>query len=108
MKHKLNSFIAGFCCSLAIFTAPAWADNDIDIVGRVKSKTANSIVVNSAGRAIKIVVTPMTKIEAEYHRGSHDYDRRISLHNIRNGEWVKVEAIPNKNSYLAKEIEVRR
>lgn len=110
MKRTLKNLLAGFCLAVTsvAVTTPALADDDFDIYGRVKSKTSNSIVVNSNGRTIKVQVTPMTKIEAEYHRGGDDYDRRISLSNIRVGEPVKIEAYRRGNQYVAEDIEVRR
>ena len=111
MQRFLKNIFAGLCFATATtITTPALAD--YDIVGQVKAITPSSITVDTMGTPVTIMVTPMTDIEAEYKSGPFDYDRRISLSDIKVGEWVKIDAIPQgmptNIKYVAEDIEVRR
>lgn len=107
MKKSLKTLLAGICMAVST-TAMA----DYDIIGQVKAITPSSITVDSMGTSITVGVTPMTKVEAEYHTGPFDYDMHIALSDIKVGEWVKIDAIPQgmppNTQYIAEDIEVRR
>lgn len=113
MKKFFKNIFAGFCLATATTLAtPALADFDVDIIGQVKAVTPSSITVDNMGTPVTVMVTPMTDIEAEYKTGPFDYDRRIPLSDIKVGEWVKIDAIPQgmppNTKYVAEDIEVRR
>ena len=99
-----------FVCALAAtavaaFSTPALADFDFDVMGQVTAVSPQSITVDSMGRSITVSLFPYVEVEVE-RRG---YDYHTSVHDIRVGEWVKMEVIPmGQGQYMAKEIEIYR
>ncbi len=95
------------CAALAV-SAPAWADFDFDVIGQVTAVTPQGITLNSMGKTMEIMVSPITEIEVE-KRGFFEYDYHISLGQIQVGDWAKVEVIPTgQNQFMAKDIEIVR
>lgn len=92
----------------AVLSAPAFADADFDVIGQVTHVQATVLTIDRMGEPMSMLVTPITKIEVE-RRGLVDYDYRIPLSEIKVGEWVKAEVLPQgNNQFIAKEIEVVR
>lgn len=113
MKKNIKTLLAGLClATTSLMATPALADFDVDIIGQVTAVTPSSITVDNMGTPVTVTVTPMTDIEAEYKSGPFDYDRRIALSDIKVGEWVKIDAIPQGTppnvKYVAEDIDVRR
>lgn len=113
MQKFLKNIFVGLCfATTATIATPALADFDVDIIGQVTAVTPSSITVDNMGTPVTVTVTPMTDIEAEYKSGPFDYDRRIALSDIKVGEWVKIDAIPQGTppnvKYVAEDIDVRR
>lgn len=115
MKN-LKTLFAGICVAIASISASTsvLAQN---FDGRVRAIRPNLIVVDHDRRTTNIRVDSRTRITADYrnnkhfdHRGGrHDNrDKRISLSNIRSGEWVRVNADRRGRDYVANHIEVRR
>lgn len=102
-----NKTCAAFL-SAVCFSMPALADIDFDVMGQIKEVTNDSVTIDKMGQPMKIMVTPITKIEVE-RRGLVEYDYNISLSDVKVGEWAKIEVIPQgQNQFMAKEIEIVR
>ena len=94
--------------SVAAFASPALADIDFDVIGQVTAIEATTITIDRLGQPMTMLVTPITKIEVE-RRGLMEYDYLIPLSEIKVGEWIKAEVLPQgNNQFIAKEIEVVR
>ncbi len=90
------------------FSTPALADYDFDVVGQITAVNPQGITLNSMGKSMEIMVTPITEIEVE-RRGFFEYDYHISLGQVQVGDWAKVEVVPTgQNQFMAKEIEIVR
>lgn len=90
------------------FSTPALADYDFDVVGQIAAVNPQGITLNSMGKSMEIMVTPITEIEVE-RRGFFEYDYHISLGQVQVGDWAKVEVVPTgQNQFMAKEIEIVR
>ena len=105
--HNVKKSLVG-AAAVFLFSAPAWADYDFDVVGQITAVTPQGISLNTMGKTMEIMVTPITEIEVE-KRGFFEYDYHISLGQIQVGDWAKVEVIPTgPNQFMAKDIEIVR
>ena len=103
LKKSLVAFLGA-----AVLSAPALADFDFDVIGPVTSLTETTMTIDRMGQPMTMLVTPITKIQVE-RRGLMEYDYLIPLSEIKVGEWVKAEVLPQgNNQFIAKEIEVVR
>ena len=99
--------VLGFLCG-AFLASPAFADFDFDVMGQITEVTENSITIDKMGQPMKIIVTPITKIEVE-KRGLVEYDYKIPLSGVKVGDWAKIEVLPQgNNQFMAKDIEIVR
>lgn len=83
------------------------AGNEIDIKGNIMTidPANHTLMVMSKRGNMPIFVAPYTKIKGD-DCGIFGQDTRMSFAQIRQGMYAKIEAIPNGNALLAKEIEV--
>ncbi len=104
LKKSLVAFLGA-----AAIAAPALAaDFDFDVIGPVTAVEATTLTIDRMGQPFTMLVTPITKIEVE-RQGLVEYDYRIPLSDIKVGEWIKAEVLPQgNNQFIAKEIEVTR
>lgn len=113
MKQTLKNLLAGICLAAASVAAvaPALA---ADISGRVRAVRGNNLVINSGGRNITVDVSKNTRIELDRNNRGHNshnrnrHDQRISLHQIRAGDYVRIDVDRRGRNYFARDIEVRR
>ena len=104
-----NTFI--WVCALLSVNATHAGGFEFDVVGIVSAKTPSTFTLERpwTSKPIEVLVTPLTKIEVESHRGFISYDYRIDYKDLQVGEWVTVELYPTGDGrFVAKDIELVR
>lgn len=106
----MKKLLAGIVCALFLGNANA-SGFEFDMVGIVSAKTPSTFTLERpwTSKPIEVLVTPLTKIEVESHRGFIHYDYRIDYEDLQVGEWVTVELYPTGDGrFVAKDIDLVR
>lgn len=85
----------------------AYADSDIELRGGIASIDANSHTLNITTERgdVSVFVAPYTKIKGD-NCGTFGQDVSMDFASLKEGMFVDVDAIPNNNNLVAKEIEI--